>query len=1002
MSDADVSIGFSSSGDAVIATVSKLDSALLKLGTTAGLLSTRIAAVATSLDRMGDRGAQSVDKFVGAQARQIDAMDKARASTNNLAASLRNLDNDASKTSTGLRGVTVRTVEVSDAAKRVERSTREAGDGFAAMVKKGAQIAGITLTLAAIGNEMKTIITTTADFGEAMAGIAAVGGLQRGTQQFEELSDAAKDVGATTRFTATEAALGLRELVAAGMSAEDSMASLKDVVDLSVAGQMNMARASEITVAAMSSWKLEASESARVGNVLARAANASLAGVDDLGEALKFVAPVAAAVNAPIEDVGAALSVLAQNGVKGGMAGRGLVSVFSRMIAPTKDVLDILASLGVEADSINPSIVGLEGAFKKLSQFDQRTLVKMFGAENLDISNVLARNTDMFVEFQGMMRDTSVTAAGMAATMNDSLKGSFVELSSAIDATRQTMGEVFEGDFEQTVREVTSWIRENEEGFRDLARTVKEIGPPLLKIVAAYVAIRAGISGVQTALSVGKWIKETAAIVANTAAMIANAKARNLYAEVSLSQALGRNTGKLLTTNVATLFTGAFGSSAVKGGVLRGVAALGTIAAAAVAGWALGTAIEKAFDISGKVSNAVNGELEGIQGEANRALANAASMVENAKDEKSLAEAKKNIQADINNWQQKALSLSGREREEALQTVELLKLRLSAAERINNEIITGTQLEQEKANAEKQRIRDIENAQKEQERSARQRYENEKRVGDTIERNNSLMQSLFSAKTPEAELINVERESGKVVALANYYRRVLSSMAQDKGVALVGADKEMKTVQDVLQFYVSSAKAIAASGDVDLVGSSQLNYLAKLAQGSDMLAKRQQRAEEQKRQREEEDQRRAESRRDIMNEIAIAEAKAAGNETKARRLEREQKILSETKRIMDGMDVSESKARALAIRKVNAEGLAEQRKKDGAVDGRAEVVASSLAEIGGGGRVYGIGMQSMQERALGAAERQVDLLSKVAAILEMINERGIRGGKTGGLQIDIL
>ncbi len=316
----------------------------------------------------------------------------------------------------------------------------DAALGVMAMAGKLGKGVGIAAIMAAIGAEIKHATGEAMDFEQAMAGVAAVGEIDKTSDVFKQLEGAARS--GSKQFTSTEKAGGLRELVAAGMSATQAMGALAPSLQLATAGEMSMSRASEIMVASMSAFHLKAEQSSTIVDTLTAAANASPASIEDMGEAMKFIAPVASALNVSIQDTSAAIAILANSGIRGGMAGRGLGAVMARLVAPTKEAEAAMKAAGVTAKELNPAIVGLQKSLEGLSRLDQEALVRLFGAENLDVSNVLASNAQGFGEMAEKMNSAAGAGERFAAALAETSAGKLKEMKNSITELEISAGKL--------------------------------------------------------------------------------------------------------------------------------------------------------------------------------------------------------------------------------------------------------------------------------------------------------------------------------------------------------------------------------------------------------------------------------------------------------------------------------------------------------------------------------------------------------------------------------
>lgn len=410
--------------------------------------------------------------------------------------------------------------------KNLTQSFSTLGGTIKSVVGQAAAFTGVTVGVAALGNEIYRAINAVSQLDSAMSAVAAVGGLAKSSAELGVLTQQVMELGSKTQYGAVGAAEGLKELIAAGYSSGDASKLLADTLALAATESMGMGRASEIVVAGLQAFGLEVSEGTRLADVLARSANASTASIDDMGEALKYAAPVSKALGVTLEETNAVLAILANNGIRGGMAGRGLSSVMAKMVAPTKDAVEALRELGMGANDLNPQIVGVEASLKRLASLPQVQLVKMFGVENLDISNILGKNADGFAKMNEYMSKANVSARSMSEIRMDNLAGDMLKLSSALTELRiEIVGKEYES-IRDVVQEFTSYLRENKDVIAENVKKVGDLAVTLGQVVTAYAAIK----GVQfighLVKSISQWALETKMIDANTGALGRNAGAR--------------------------------------------------------------------------------------------------------------------------------------------------------------------------------------------------------------------------------------------------------------------------------------------------------------------------------------------------------------------------------------------------------------------------------------------------------------------------------------------
>ena len=194
-----------------------------------------------------------------------------------------------------------------------EKSTRRARGMVVGAT--GAMARGFTAVGAAATVAIADSIRVFASFESSMLRVKAITGATG--QEFEDLTNLAKELGATTAFTARESAEAMGFLAQAGFDVKEINEALPRVLSLAAAGQLELASAADITASVLRGFSLTADESGRVADVLAASASSANTSVQEMGEAFKFAGPVASAMGISIEEAAAALGVLWNAGLKG-------------------------------------------------------------------------------------------------------------------------------------------------------------------------------------------------------------------------------------------------------------------------------------------------------------------------------------------------------------------------------------------------------------------------------------------------------------------------------------------------------------------------------------------------------------------------------------------------------------------------------------------------------------------------------------------------------------
>lgn len=345
----------------------------------------------------------------------------------------------------------------------------------------------------------------------------------------EEMSLAAKkakELGADMELPATsagDAALAMTELAKAGLSVQQSMDAAKGTLQLAAAAQIDEAKAAEITANALNAFKLSATESVRVSDLLAAAANASSAEVTDVAESFQQASAVFAAAKIPIEDLTAAITIMANSGIKGSDAGTSLKTFLERLQAPTDNAASAMKSLGISvfdsAGKIRPMVDIIEdfhGALGKLTdQQKAQALQTIFGSDATRAASILFRDgTNAFMEAKNAITQQGA-AADLAAAKTKGLGGAWEGLKSQLETVGIAIFEKISGPLES----VTRLVADNVGTFGDWFQSFADANPEIVQIGAAFAALLAVIGPVLVV--VGTLIVAIGSVVSTIAAAAA-------------------------------------------------------------------------------------------------------------------------------------------------------------------------------------------------------------------------------------------------------------------------------------------------------------------------------------------------------------------------------------------------------------------------------------------------------------------------------------------------
>lgn len=368
----------------------------------------------------------------------------------------------------------------------------------------------VRMVVAALGGF--TIIRTVqasigiiAGFGQSMAEVQAITRATVG--EMEVMTAKARELGATTEFTASQAASAFKFLGMAGFNAEQSVAAIPDVLNLATAASMDLGRSADITSNIMSAFGIAADNASRVTDVLAAASSRANTDVEQLGSAMAFAGPVASSLGVDIGDTAAAIGALSDMGIQGSMAGTGLRRVMSSLIKPTTDAQKALASYGITMEEVNPATVELSDIVDLLRErgLDAADAFRIFGDRGAPAVLALIENNDKLRELSNELRDVEGESKRMADTMRDTLLGDARTLGSAMQELALLMGERLEPAMRAIVQTATEVVRAIGENIDTILFFVRVGGTMLGMLIAIRTAQAAGIA-VKTAYTSALWL----------------------------------------------------------------------------------------------------------------------------------------------------------------------------------------------------------------------------------------------------------------------------------------------------------------------------------------------------------------------------------------------------------------------------------------------------------------------------------------------------------------
>lgn len=369
------------------------------------------------------------------------------------------------------------------------------------MEKVGSKVQGVGQGMADVGKTLTTKVSVPiaavgglalkagADFEAGMSQVKAISGASG--EEFQKLSAKAKQMGATTKFSATEASEGLKYMAMAGWKTNEMLDGLDGIMNLAAASGEELATTSDIVTDALTAFGMSAKDSSKFADLLASASSNSNTNVSMLGESFKYVAPLFGSLKYSAEDAALALGLMANAGIKSSKAGTALRGAITNLVNPTSDASALMGELGlsvVNADgSMKPfkqTMDELRGKFKGLSEEQQtQYATTLFGKEAMAgmLAIINASESD-YTKLTKATRDYNGEAKRMADTMEDNLKGELTKLKSQLEALGIQTAEVLAPSLRKLVK-----------SLQNLAEWFGKLNPKTQEMIVKTIALTAAV-----------------------------------------------------------------------------------------------------------------------------------------------------------------------------------------------------------------------------------------------------------------------------------------------------------------------------------------------------------------------------------------------------------------------------------------------------------------------------------------------------------------------------
>lgn len=406
---------------------------------------------------------------------------------------LRRLQQEAATTNTALSKIDV-------AGQKMET----VGNSIAGAGKK---MMGVTTVIGGVG---VAAVKTAADFDSAMSQVAAVSGATG--KDFDALRNKAREMGAKTKFSATEAAEAMNYMAMAGWKTEDMLDGIEGVMNLAAASGEDLAATSDIVTDALTAFGLSAKDSGHFADILAAASSNANTNVSMMGETFKYCAPIAGALGFSAEDTAEAIGLMANAGIKSSQAGTALRTIMNNLAGDVKisgkaigDVTIATTNADSSMRDLSDILADCRSAFGNLTESEKAQAAESLVGKNAMSSFLALMNAgeDDIAKLSSAIDNCDGSAEKMAMTMQDNLAGQLTILKSQLQELAISFGDILMPAIRSIVSKLQGFVDKlngMDEGTKrtivTIALLVASIGPLLVIIGTAISKIGVAMQGV--------------------------------------------------------------------------------------------------------------------------------------------------------------------------------------------------------------------------------------------------------------------------------------------------------------------------------------------------------------------------------------------------------------------------------------------------------------------------------------------------------------------------
>ena len=395
--------------------------------------------------------------------------------------------------------VTTTYVDVKQRGQKIGEGVKKTGQ---ALADNGGTIAA---TGAAMVAPLALPVSTAMDFEAAMSKVKAI--TNSTDEDMARLTQTARDLGANTQYSATEAAQAMSYLGMAGWKTEQIIAGMPGLLDLAAASGEDLARVSDIVSDDLTAFHMSADQAAHMADVMAAASTNANTNVSMMGETFKYAGGIAGSLGYSLEDVALATGLMANAGIKGEMAGTALRSIMTRLVTPTGEASLALEKVGFSAKnvadgSIKPfrdQLKALRSAMQNMTDAEKAEFAQtVAGTEAmtgfLDVIN--ASDAD-FNKMTNAVDNSNGASKKMADTMSNNAKGAIKEFRSSVEEVEIIVGNAFLKAITTGTKAVTEFVK----AFGEFAKEHPQLVGGIAAAVAAIGTLLVALGGIGLAVS---------------------------------------------------------------------------------------------------------------------------------------------------------------------------------------------------------------------------------------------------------------------------------------------------------------------------------------------------------------------------------------------------------------------------------------------------------------------------------------------------------------------